>query len=65
LDPEVQRGKMLARMEEYIERLNRIENQVSQISVPLAHREQFYALRIHIDLLRKKLRDAEAKDRRS
>jgi len=65
LDPEIQRGKMPARMEEYIERLNRIENQVSQISVPLAHRQQLYDLRVHIDLLRMKLRDAEAKDRRS
>lgn len=65
LDPEIQREKMLARMEEYIERLNQIENQVSQISVPLAYREELYDLRLHIDLLRKKLREASAKGRRS
>ena len=65
LDPEIQSGKISASMEEYMDRLNRIENQVSQISVPLAYREQVYDLRLHIDLLRKKLRDVKAKDRRS
>ena len=46
-----------ARMEKHLERLNSIESQVSQISVPLAYREEVYNLRLHIDLLRKKLRD--------
>ena len=60
LDPEIQSEKVLARMEEHLERLNKIENQVSQISVPLAYREEVYDLRLHIDLLRKKLRDVHA-----
>jgi uncharacterized coiled-coil DUF342 family protein len=60
LDPEIQSEKVPARLEDYLERLNRIENQVSQISVPLAYREEVYDLRLHIDLLRKKLRDVHA-----
>jgi TRAP transporter TAXI family solute receptor len=60
LDPEIHAEKDPARMEKHLERLNRIENQVSQISVPLAYREEVYDLRLHIDLLRKKLRDVNA-----
>jgi TRAP transporter TAXI family solute receptor len=63
LDPEIHGEKDPARMEKHLERLNRIENQVSQISVPLAYREELYDLRLHIDLLRKKLRDVNAEDR--
>jgi hypothetical protein len=55
LDPEFDHEMNLARMEKYIERLDRIETQVSQISVPLAYREGLYDLRLHIDLLRNKL----------
>jgi len=65
LDPEIQREKILAQIKECMERLNHIENQVSHISVPLAYREELYHLRLHIDLLRKKLLEANAKDRRS
>jgi len=65
LDPEIQREKTSARREEDIERLNQIESQVSHISVPLAYREELYHLRLHIDMLRKKLLDASARERRS
>ena len=62
LDPEIHGEKVPARMEKHLERLNKIENQVSQISVPLAYREEVYNLRLHIDLLRKKLSDVNAED---
>ena len=65
LDPEIQREKIIARREENMERLNQIESQVSHISVPLAYREELYHLRLHIDMLRKKFRDASARERGS
>jgi hypothetical protein len=55
LDPVMQKDEILAHLDENIERLNHIEQQVSQISIPLGYREELYALRMHIDLLRKKL----------
>ncbi len=55
LDPLIQHDESLARLQENIERLNHIEQQVSQISIPLGYREELYDFRMHIDLLRKKL----------
>jgi TRAP transporter TAXI family solute receptor len=55
LDPAMQKDGTLPRLEENIERLNHIEKQVSQISIPLSYREGLYDLRMHIDLLRRKL----------
>ena len=60
LDPVVQKDEILAHLEESIERMNHIEQQVAQISIPLGYREELYALRMHIDLLRKKLMKASS-----
>lgn len=61
LDPVMQKEEILVHLKENIERLNDIEKQVSQISIPLGYREQLYHLRLHIDLLRKKLMKASSK----
>jgi hypothetical protein len=42
-------------LDEYLSELNRLEEKVSNISVPLAFSEELYALRLHIDMLRNKL----------
>ncbi len=60
LDPLIQHDEILARLEENIERLNHIEQQVSQIPIPLGYREKLYDLRMHIDLLRKKFMNASS-----
>jgi TRAP transporter TAXI family solute receptor len=55
LDPAIQSEGRPVNIEENLERLNRMEENVAQISVPLAYREAFYDFRMHIDLLRNKL----------
>lgn len=40
--------------------LDRIEDEVKQVSVPLSYAEPLYHLRLHIDLLRDKLQEAAA-----
>jgi TRAP transporter TAXI family solute receptor len=55
LDPEMQKRGASTHLKEDIEKLNHIEEQVSQISIPLGYRDEMYDLRMHIDLLRKKL----------
>lgn len=55
VDPELQTNDMHAHLDEYITRLNRIEAQVSQTSVPLSFTNELYHLRLHIEMLREKL----------
>ena len=45
-------------MEQYLAELDSLEEKVSDINVPLAYTEELYQLRLHIDMLRKKLQDA-------
>lgn len=42
-----------------IERLERLESEVNDINVPLSYMDEFYALRLHIHLVRQKLERAE------
>lgn len=42
-------------LREEIDRLNALETEIGDISVPAAYMEEFYNLRMHIDLLREKL----------
>ena len=44
------------RLQEYLAKLEGIEENVSNISVPLSFSEELYHLRMHIDLLRSKLK---------
>jgi hypothetical protein len=55
-DPERQNEKATERLQEYLIGLEGIEEKVSNISVPLSFSEELYQLRMHIDLLRSKLK---------
>ena len=62
VDPEIQKDFVAERLEEYLAKLNEIEKQVSNISIPPAYTEGLYDLRLHIELLRTKLLKAGNKD---
>ena len=55
LDFEVRQSLSEKGVKDFIDRLNRIENDVRQISVPLAYAAELYSLRQHIDLLRRQI----------
>jgi len=42
-------------MDEYSAKLDKLEEKVSKISVPLAYAEDLYQFRLHIDMLRNRL----------
>jgi TRAP transporter TAXI family solute receptor len=58
VDPEIQKDFAAERLEEYLAKLNKVENQVSNIAIPPAYAEGLYDLRVHIELLRNKLSKA-------
>ena len=62
VDPEIQKDFVGERLEEYLAKLNEVEKQVSNISVPPAYAEGLYDLRLHIEMLRNKLRKAGNKE---
>jgi hypothetical protein len=45
VDPEIQKDFVAERLEEYLVELNKVEKQVSNISIPPAHAEGLYDLR--------------------
>jgi hypothetical protein len=55
-DPERHKAETSDRVQEYLVGLYRIEEKVSNLSVPLSYSEELYHLRMHIDLLRSKLK---------
>jgi hypothetical protein len=55
-DPERHKTEGVERLQEYLNGLEGIEEKVSNISVPLSFSEELYQLRMHIDLLRSKLK---------
>jgi len=55
VDPELKRDDLALQLDEYLNRLNNIEAQVCQTSVPLAFSNELYHLRLHIEMLRNKL----------
>jgi hypothetical protein len=55
-DPEMHRQEGTERLRAYLAELDGIEEKVSNISVPLSYSEELYHLRMHIDLLRSKLK---------
>ena len=59
IDADITQGRAHQRMEKTIARLDDLEKNVAAISVPLAFREELYDLRLHIDLLRKKLESSQ------
>ena len=65
VDPDLQKDQIAERLDEYLAELDRLEGQVSKVSIPLSYSEELYGLRLHIDMLRKKLREAGAKEQMS
>jgi TRAP transporter TAXI family solute receptor len=59
VDPQLLKDDMTSHRDEYLSRLNHIETQVSQTSVPLPFSNELYHLRLHIEMLRNKLVQAE------
>ena len=55
IDTEITQGQIPQSLEETTARLDDLEKNVASISVPLSFREELYDMRLHIDLLRKKL----------
>ena len=55
IDPERHKQETTERLQEYLVKLARIEEKVSNISVPPSFSEELYHLRMHIDMLRNKL----------
>ncbi len=63
VDADITQGHTHQDLEKTIAKLDDLERNVATISVPLSFREELYDLRLHIDLLRKKLdseKDSEA-----
>ncbi len=55
-DPARHKEEPAKRLQEYLVKLEEIEEKVSNIAVPLSFSEELYHLRMHIDLLRSKLK---------
>ena len=55
IDYEMLNGSIGQRRDEFLKRLETIEKNVSQISVPLGFTRELYDMRVHIELLREKL----------
>lgn len=62
IDPEIQKGVTTAEVEKYLAELDRIEEKVSKVSVPYSYFEELYDLRLHIEMLRNKLRQPGVRD---
>lgn len=57
VDPKTHQKELPEHVDDYLLRLDMIEEQVSNVSVPLAYSEELYALRLHIGMLRQALLD--------
>ena len=55
IDAVIFKDKQTTNIAKYLAELDDLEEKVAQIRVPLAYQEELYDLRLHIDLLRKKL----------
>jgi TRAP transporter TAXI family solute receptor len=55
VDPKVRKDDLPEHLDDFISELDLIEEQVSNISVPLSYSEELYALRLHIGMLRDEL----------
>jgi hypothetical protein len=55
LDPELHNEDIQGHVHDYLSRLDKLEEKVSNISVPLGFRESVYNLRLHIDMIRSRL----------
>jgi TRAP-type uncharacterized transport system substrate-binding protein len=61
VDPDIHKEEVAERLQELLVKLDEIEEKVSQVAVPLGYAEGLYGLRVHIEMLRNKLRHASQK----
>jgi TRAP transporter TAXI family solute receptor len=59
VEADLQRGAAATSLAHYHEQLDRIEEQVREVRVPLAYANEIYTLRQHIDFVRERLRKSE------
>ncbi len=62
VDPDTYEADITAHLDEYMDELDRIEKDVSNISVPNSYSEELFQLRLHIEMLRNKLLKTLKKD---
>jgi len=62
VDPDTYKTDVASHLDEYMAELDRIEQSVSNISVPHAYSEELFQLRLHIELLRNRLIKMSSKD---
>jgi TRAP transporter TAXI family solute receptor len=62
VDPRIQKDDIGGRVEEYLAKLDRIEDKVIEVSIPLSYSEELYDLRLHIEMLRNELRKVGEKN---
>lgn len=55
VDPRIQKNYAVEQTAEYLAELDRIEDMVSTVSVPLSFSQELYDLRLHIEMLRAEL----------
>ena len=60
IDPALFGGTELVELSERVVALDRLEGEVSKVSVPMSYADQLYHLRLHIQLVREKLNEAIA-----
>jgi hypothetical protein len=58
VDPKVRKHDLPEHLDDFLSEIDLIEEQVSNLSVPLAYSEELYALRRHIRMLRDELLNA-------
>ena len=61
VNPETHKEEVAESLQELLVKLDEIEEKVSNVTVPLAYTSGIYALRVHIQMLRNKLRQATQK----
>ena len=65
VDPKINKDNLPEHVDDFISELDLIEEQVSNISVPLPYSEELYALRLHIGMLRNELFKAKEANHRN
>ena len=65
IDSEILQGNIGGQKDEYVDRLDEIEQQVSQVSVPRGYFRELYDMRVHLELMRQKLAAAETDGNRT
>jgi TRAP transporter TAXI family solute receptor len=65
VDPDLHKEHLAENLEDFFLKLDETEAKVSGLAVPPGYSEELYALRVHIELLRNKLRNAAQQYERS